>query len=974
MPALGLSATKINWSDNTEKAFLEALSDDTKKIQTFLSLFKTDPLINKDKNSLANFVHSILNYISTTQSSCSKFLYHFFEEIGHEEIKKLLFFGNKNTQPLLYLYLMSDKNFFANTLIRTLGLNTASIKKLSVQKFSDESIRHQLSLKLLAILASDQPYDTLVSLLCKFGAKLTTKKTSTKNIEFNESNILPRAPIHSAIARGDLEMFNLLVELDSTKKSLEDKTVGNNHTPLHYTAMYGQLAMSKLLLDNKVKIFEKNAHGQNALHLAIINNHPTILETLLQKIKAKYLIPGLVKAFAATDENGYTILHYMAINPNSEFINLAKTYIMQLYFDEKTFDETINKTASITLNNKTITLSAYHFSYIFGNSNLQKLLYGYLHANKNTKKLLELFPENLVNKDNFSTISKHTNVRSDVFRPSVKTDWTTTLSLDNTLFDTAVAASQLNPQQQAIRQWINLYRDKITETVYIPEKIEEKSNNNNAIPQDNNAQPAVIVVEQPPSSLNNQGPNNNNAMPDPTNFNPDATYYAGNQQPQLPKDSEKSQAPSAIDAAKQPAPTSSNNQESNNNNESKQQSSSEQQPSSSQLAQQNTTEGKKPVKIPSTEDFEHFSKWHQDVKRKLEQTSAANGTSNITIKAPLIPMPVYSDNPPSLPVEQILKTYDKEPDTIQTVISNTLKRENSQINSTIINKEVSNAELQLVAEEKNKALQQEEASNNNNLGQVSTAQTNTSPIPDDTEADKPKQTTTAYPSPPPAPDLPTDGLSATQAFSPIDITRSLKKADVNNSKKLPDRDEHLRKIRQGIVLKPISLSERPVGKTPLQPILKQGLSLQEMFEKSMDSRRGALKYDVSSDEDENDDWEEDNQESNKPNRYSMSFTQSIVEMLKDTKQTLDDDNVTISFASQNIKEQMKAKLEKIYDDNTELRNSLPQIKEIESNDNNEQSNNKSFSVILPSAWYNQLMDNENAFEDFKASISQAELN
>ena len=86
-------------------------------------------------------------------------------------------------------------------------------------------------------------------------------------------------------------------------------TDNNGHTTLHCSSLNGNYELVKFFVDEGADILLKTKDGKNCLHLAAFNGHLTLCNTLVNKHEIDVHI---------ADNDGYTALHYSAVNGNHE--------------------------------------------------------------------------------------------------------------------------------------------------------------------------------------------------------------------------------------------------------------------------------------------------------------------------------------------------------------------------------------------------------------------------------------------------------------------------------------------------------------------------------------------------------------------------------------------------------------------------------------------------------------------------------
>lgn len=124
------------------------------------------------------------------------------------------------------------------------------------------------------------------------------------------------AQIHTAAADGDTAMVEKLIKAQPDLVNLKDN---DGATPLHHAAAKGQLAVVKLLIDNKADVNAQKNDGVTPLHVAAALGYKDIVVALLD-----------AKADAcAVDKKGRTPLSIAKAGGKTEIENILRAHISQ---------------------------------------------------------------------------------------------------------------------------------------------------------------------------------------------------------------------------------------------------------------------------------------------------------------------------------------------------------------------------------------------------------------------------------------------------------------------------------------------------------------------------------------------------------------------------------------------------------------------------------------------------------------------
>lgn len=97
-------------------------------------------------------------------------------------------------------------------------------------------------------------------------------------------NSLQAAPIHSAVAGGQVEAVRLLLDHGADPNTRQT----GGMTPLHLAAQKGNLQIVLLLLLNGADLHQKNDTGETALDMARQANHMEVVELLRTEITKRF--------------------------------------------------------------------------------------------------------------------------------------------------------------------------------------------------------------------------------------------------------------------------------------------------------------------------------------------------------------------------------------------------------------------------------------------------------------------------------------------------------------------------------------------------------------------------------------------------------------------------------------------------------------------------------------------------------------
>jgi ankyrin repeat protein len=174
---------------------------------------------------------------------------------------------------------------------------------------------------------------------CTFIIKLLTNK--------NPRDKRGITPLHCAAQEGHVRICKLIMEY------LEDKNPANNigWTPLHLASSYGQLEPIKLIMCQvQNKNPEEYTHGYTPLQVAIIIGQLKVVKLFIGNLDVKILGDSFTSLHSAarcgdlplcklliknsnhknyTDKNGWTPLHYAAINGHFAICELLSEYFVE---------------------------------------------------------------------------------------------------------------------------------------------------------------------------------------------------------------------------------------------------------------------------------------------------------------------------------------------------------------------------------------------------------------------------------------------------------------------------------------------------------------------------------------------------------------------------------------------------------------------------------------------------------------------
>lgn len=146
-----------------------------------------------------------------------------------------------------------------------------------------------------------------------------TKYLDTKNDTFKLQANDGETPIHSAAARGDINIFNEILSVAKQRDALDYQNE-EGETALHKAIIHGHVAcVAKILTEGaNVKI---NLPGDiNVFHVAADYGHVDVLRTLLEFNEV--VTESLINKLTAGDRRGYSPLHFAVSNNHKECVEL----------------------------------------------------------------------------------------------------------------------------------------------------------------------------------------------------------------------------------------------------------------------------------------------------------------------------------------------------------------------------------------------------------------------------------------------------------------------------------------------------------------------------------------------------------------------------------------------------------------------------------------------------------------------------
>ena len=123
--------------------------------------------------------------------------------------------------------------------------------------------------------------------------------------------------LHVAALYGNLNLFNILRDKHNFSLHIADK---DGWTALHFSASSGCYELLTYLVDIGTNIHLQTSDGQNCLHIAASKGHLNLCKTLIKRHN--------FDAFA-TDDNGWTALHFSTKNGNYQLV----TYFVDMGID-----------------------------------------------------------------------------------------------------------------------------------------------------------------------------------------------------------------------------------------------------------------------------------------------------------------------------------------------------------------------------------------------------------------------------------------------------------------------------------------------------------------------------------------------------------------------------------------------------------------------------------------------------------------
>eukprot|EP01126_Amoeba_proteus_P038589 TRINITY_DN4032_c0_g1_i9.p1 TRINITY_DN4032_c0_g1~~TRINITY_DN4032_c0_g1_i9.p1 ORF type:complete len:182 (-),score=44.17 TRINITY_DN4032_c0_g1_i9:385-930(-) len=107
-------------------------------------------------------------------------------------------------------------------------------------------------------------------------AKMKNTGSSGINAEYG--------PLHSLINSKRVDLFEKKIEdLGGQVSDVDEKNI----SPLLHAAILGAAPFVKLLVEHQASLLEKTPEGRNAIHMAAIGGHTTVLKYLLHQIVRK---------------------------------------------------------------------------------------------------------------------------------------------------------------------------------------------------------------------------------------------------------------------------------------------------------------------------------------------------------------------------------------------------------------------------------------------------------------------------------------------------------------------------------------------------------------------------------------------------------------------------------------------------------------------------------------------------------------
>ncbi|KAK8577200.1 hypothetical protein V6N13_122192 [Hibiscus sabdariffa] len=126
------------------------------------------------------------------------------------------------------------------------------------------------------------------------------------------------SPIHLALEKGHTELVLRLMEIDKELVRVKGK---NGETPLHYISKVGNHddLLDKFLEACSDCIRDVTTQNHTALHIALENRRPDVLQVLIKMLKKKDYCEEVVNR---KDEDGNTALHLAASNNQPQMLKL----------------------------------------------------------------------------------------------------------------------------------------------------------------------------------------------------------------------------------------------------------------------------------------------------------------------------------------------------------------------------------------------------------------------------------------------------------------------------------------------------------------------------------------------------------------------------------------------------------------------------------------------------------------------------